>query len=179
MRLRSLSFFVAASLLAGCTTLDRASVCEHFEHDRQTLHYETLYRYSESDSRTAAANFRARPGRDAVIVRWYTLRVNAPAVRPCEHLYLFKEIYLQRGPLANATLEETREFYTGAGQRIATKKENVTAQLKNTGYYTASVPLPIPESAPPGAYRVVTRLTLKTGAREVTLSTATAEFRVR
>jgi len=170
---------ILSLLLFGCaTTVDRG-VCGRFEQDRQALRYDTFYRYSEQDSRAAAANFKAPPNAKNHSVRWYTLRLNVTEIRPCEHLYLYKELYLQRGPAENVTFEETREFFTAAGKPIATKKENLTAQLKASGYYSAAVPLPIPESAPSGAYRVVSRLVLKTGTREVTLSTATAEFRVR
>lgn len=142
------------------------------------MRYDTLYRYSENDSRAAAANFKPRKTSDPAAVRWYTLRLNTPEIRSCEHLYLYKEMYLQRGRLADATFEEIREFYTGGGQRVATKKENVTRQLKETGYYSAAVPLPIPESAPAGPYRVVSRLVLRANGRETVLATASAEFRV-
>lgn len=141
------------------------------------MQYDTHYRYSERDTRAAAANFK-RPTTDSPAVRWYTLRVNLTEVRPCEHLYLYKELYLQRGAI-DVSFEETRDFYTAAGQRVVSKKENITAQLKDGGYYSAAVPLPIPESAPPGVYRVVSRLMMKSRGRERVLATASAEFRVR
>lgn len=120
-----------------------------------------------------------RPPRAEAVVRWYTLRLNRSTTHACEHLYLIKDLYLQRSR-ETLTLEEQREFYTAHGQLIATKRENVTDQLSKTGYYTASVPLPIPRGAPAGTYRVVSRLiaTLPKG-RAQTLATTTAEFRVQ
>jgi hypothetical protein len=41
------------------------------------------------------------------------------------------------------------------------------------------VPLPIPKEAPPGAYRIVTRLIAKMPSGERTLATTSAEFRVQ
>lgn len=165
-------------LVAGCATFDRG-MCGRFEQDRRSLRYDTLYRYSDHDSRMAAINFKPRSNPASVSVRWYTLRPNVSEIRPCEHLYLYKELYLQRGLTDGVLLEETREFYTAGGQQIATKKENVTGQLKENGYYSSAVPLPIPESAPAGGYRVVSKLVMKLGGRETVLATATAEFRVR
>jgi hypothetical protein len=42
------------------------------------------------------------------------------------------------------------------------KHENLTSQLRQSGRYRASVPLPIPKTAPAGAYYLVSTLTLKT-----------------
>jgi hypothetical protein len=179
-RARTLRCFVlvAVLLIGGCATVgpDR---CDRFEQVRKTTDYDTRYVYSQADTRRAARSFARRQRRTDPAARWYTLRIDRAQARPCEHLYLIKDLYLQRSSKAVA-LEEQREFYTAQGQLITTKREDVTSQLPKTGYYTASVPLPIPSAAPAGTYRIVTHL-IATSAkgRAQTLATTTAEFRVR
>lgn len=169
---------ICAFFLGGCATVDPGA-CGRFDQARQSLSYDTVYRYSDVDTRQALQRF--KPVRDAqpAAVRWYTVRVNTPEIQPCEHLYLYKELYLQRRERDGVRIEETREFYTASGKRVATRKENISAQLKDSGYYTAAVPLPIPETAPAGVYKVVSRLTLrKNGGKETVLGSASTEFRV-
>lgn len=147
---------------------------------RRATNYDTEYVYSDTESRRAAASFTRARRNTPVVARWYTLRTNRARVGVCEHLYLIKDLYLQRKEGTAMTIEEQREFYTAAGQLIATKTENVSHQLTKTGVYTASVPLPIPENAPAGSYRIVSRLVAKIGnSREHTLATANGEFRVK
>lgn len=165
------------ALLAGCATIP-ANDCERFERVRQSMDYDTTYVYSEAETRRAAPRF-ARPPRGAhTAVGWYTLRASPARIRACDHLYLVKDLYLQR--IGNeASLEEQREFYTADGYLIATKHENLTHQLRKPGYYTALVPLPIPEQAPPGTYRVVMRFVGNPGTRaQRVLAETSAEFRV-
>lgn len=170
--------FVAVILLTGCATL-RPDKCEQFDQARKATDYDTVYSYSKAETRRAEHSFAHRPRRDSVAARWYTLRLNRARTHPCEHLYLIKDLYLERSA-RGMTLEEQREFYTAKGQLIATKRENITDQLSKSGFYTASVPLPIPPGAPSGTYRVVTRLiAVLPKERPQTLATATAEFRVQ
>lgn len=176
--MRYIALCVSALWLTGCATVD-PGICGRFDQARHSTRYDTLYRYSETDTRQAQQTF--KPVRDAhpASVRWYTVRVNAGEIQPCEHLYLYKELYLQRQPGDDIVIEETREFYTASGKRVATRKEDMTRQLKSSGYYSAAVPLPIPETAPAGVYKVVSRLTLrKNGAKEIVLGSASTEFRV-
>lgn len=164
--------------LAGCATFD-PDVCARFDAVRGSTSYETVYRYSEADTRNAVRTFKTVARKNTVTVRWYTLRVSADATPRCAHMYLYKDLYIERDA-RSVELEERREFYTASGKLIAVKKEDLSRQLRRSGYYSASVPLPIPEAAPAGRYRVVTRLVLKnaTPGRDRTLATATAEFRV-
>ena len=76
--------------------------------------------------------------------------------------------------------EEIREFYAGDGTLIATKREIMSKQLSASGYYVATVPLPIPRLAPMGKYTVVSKLMVRTaGDRQGTLlAKASAGFRV-
>jgi hypothetical protein len=173
-----LSCAFAAALLSGCATW-APDQCEQFEHVRRSTDYNAAYVYSRTETQRAEQNFARRPRRADAVARWYTLRLNRSTTHACEHLYLIKDLYLQRSGEA-LTIEEQREFYTAQGQLIATKRENVTDQLPKTGYYIASVPLPIPRGAPVGRYRVVSRLiATPPQGRARTLATTTAEFRVQ
>lgn len=167
-----------AALLGGCATVP-SNDCDRFAQTRRITDYDTAYVYVETETRRAAARFARAANPASAAAPWYTLRVNRTRIRACEHLYLIKDLYLQRTGDAGLVLEEQREFYTAAGQLIATKRETLTAQLTKAGYYTASVPLPIPPKAPAGAYRVVTRLLARTGqGAEQILAQTSAEFRV-
>lgn len=143
------------------------------------MRYDTLYRYSEADTQSAAKSFAPARAGEAVAARWYTLRTNRTQIRACDHLYLTKDLYLLRSDAVPLALHEQREFYTADGRLIATKREEVTQQLKSSGFYSASVPLPIPQEAPPGSYRIVTRLIAKLAEGDRTLATTSAEFRVQ
>lgn len=166
-------------LTSGCATVGTyigTDKCARFDQIRKSTSYDTVYSYSQSETRRAERNFVRRPRRAHATVRWYTLQLNRTRTEPCEHLYLIKSLYIQRSS-QSLTFEEQREFYTAKGQLIATKRENITEQLSKSGFYTASVPLPIPRNAPAGSYRVVSHL-LVTAARgrSQTLATASTEF---
>jgi len=166
------------AVMTGCATV-HPDVCARFDAARASTSYDTEYRYSEADTRNAVWSFRPLKRKAPAEVRWYTLRISADAVARCEHLYLYKDLYIERDS-RSIQIEEQREFYTSSGKLIAVKKENLSAQLRRAGYYSASVPLPIPEAAPAGRYRVVTRIVLKdAGRKDRTLAAASAEFRVR
>ncbi len=166
------------ALLGGCATVPQND-CDRFEQARRATVYDTVYVYSDAETRRAAARFARAAAKAGIAVPWYTLRMSHARIRPCDHLYLVKDLYLQRIGDDAAGLEEHREFYTAEGKLIATKRETLTRQLRKAGFYTASVPLPIPSSAPPGAYRVVMRLVAraKNGTERIVAQTS-AEFRV-
>jgi hypothetical protein len=77
-------------------------------------------------------------------------------------------------------LEEVREFYTDPGTLITTKTESVGDQFQVSGYYAAELPLPIPQKAPPGKYRIVSKLIMKTKnkSKGIVLARANATFQV-
>lgn len=167
----SLSFFpsnrLVLSILTGlcllttaCATF-RQETCAQFEERRKETDYRTQYRFSDSDSETAASNFKQLPRGKSAAVRLYKMQLDPPAIKTCNQLVIHKEIYLQRTADKKLVLEEVREFYTGDGTLIATKTESIGDQLRTTGYYTGNTPLPIPENAPSGKYRIVSKLVLK------------------
>ena len=149
-----------ALLISGCAGW-REMNCTQFEESRKEADYTTQYRFLEADSETAARNFKPLPKSASAVVRQYKVRVDPPAIKSCNHLAIHKEIYLQRKADRNLALEEVREFYTADGALIATKTESIGDQLRTSGFYSGNALLPIPEKAPPGKYRIVSKLVLK------------------
>jgi len=171
---------VGLSLLAsGCATI-REETCEQFEANRKDTDYSTQYQFSEPDSETAAKNFKPLPRGANAVVRLYRIHLDPPKIKPCRHLTIRKEIYLQQSARLNRTLEEVREIYTSDGALIAAKTESVGDRLRTSGYYMGETLLPIPENAPLGKYRVVSKLVLKTKkkSRAIVLAKTSASFQV-
>ncbi|MDO8705037.1 MAG: hypothetical protein Q7J84_08840 [Sulfuricaulis sp.] len=148
-------------LVTGCASFQQQT-CGQFEENRKGTDYTTQYQFSESDSRTAARDFKNLPRGKNVAVHLYKMHIDPPRITPCRHLTIHKEMYLQRTIRANQVLEEVREFYADSGALIATKTETVGGQLRASGYYTGETLLPIPENAPMGKYRIVSKIVLKT-----------------
>lgn len=92
--------------------------------------------------------------------RAYRLEVATPQIMPCNSLKLRKEVFLQRRPDPGMVFTEVREFYAQDGTLIARHSEDVSRQLHASGAYSASLSLPIPAAAPPGTYRIVSKLLL-------------------
>lgn len=167
-------------VISGCATFQEES-CSQFEERRQETDYDTRYRFSESDSETAAHNFKPMPRGAGAVVRLYKMHVDQPRIKPCHDLTMRKEIYLQRTAGKNMVFEEVREFYTARGALIASKTENLSDQLRTSGYYFGDTPLPIPQNAPPGKYRIVSKLVMKTKnnkSRAMLLARTGAGFQV-
>lgn len=166
-------------LVVGCATY-RETACAHLEKNRQETDYTTQYRLTETDSETAGRDFKPLGRGEIAAVRLYKMRVDPPTIKPCRHLTIHKEFYLQRKISVDLVLEEVREFYTAAGVLIATKTESIGSQLHRSGFYAGNTPLPIPEKAPPGKYRIVSKLILKTKNKSPTmvLAKTSASFQV-
>ena len=173
-------FLIGFSLLtSGCATF-RSETCEQFEANRKDADYGTKYQFSESDSDTAAKNFKPLPRGANAVVRLYRVQLDPPKIKPCRHLTIRKEIYLQQSARQSRTLEEVREIYTSDGTLIATKTESVGDQLRTGGYYTGETLLPVPENAPLGKYRIVSKLVMKTKKKSQpsVLAKTSASFQV-
>ena len=73
-------------------------------------------------------------------------------------------------------LNEMREFYAEDGTLIATSTQDISEQVKKSGAYIATTPLPIPKSAPPGKYKIVNKLLFeRRGDRRAPVPIARAE----
>lgn len=169
-----------AMLSASCASLF-APNCARFEEERKQTDYTPRYEYSAAKTRKLAAEVKPLPGNALAAAPLYKAQVDAGPVRHCTHLTIRKELLLQRTDKARAlVIEETREIFTEAGKRIATKTVNLSGQLTQPGYYSAREQLPIPEATPAGKYRVVSRLTYRAGpkAKPAMLARATLDFEV-
>ena len=166
--------------ISGCATFHEET-CAQFEERRKEADYGTQYRFSESDSETAAHNFKPMPRSAGAVVRLYQMSIAQPQIKPCHDLTIRKEVYLQRTTGTNMVIEEIREFYTANGTLIASKTEILSAQLRTSGYYFGDMQLPVPQNAPPGKYRIVSKLVMKSKnnkSRATLLARTSASFQV-
>jgi len=166
-------------LISGCATFQEQT-CEQFEEQRKDTDYTTQYQPATGDPETVGRlsklSLRGKP----VAIRLYKIDIDPPAIKPCNNLTIHKAVYIQRGSSTGQVLEEVREFYTAKGELITTKTESVGDQFRASGYYAAELPLPIPEKAPPGNYRIVSKLIMKTKnkSRGIVLARTNATFQV-
>jgi hypothetical protein len=168
---RFCTLIVLAALLGGCAVL-KPQTCDQFDAKRRQTSYATEYR---RDARTAVKPL--HKGHAALAVE-YNISVDADSVRTCTHVNVRKELTLARREEAGIVIEEASEFYAEDGTRITVKNENLTNQLRESGRYTASVPLPIPRGAPPGRYYLVSTLLLKSKGEAFVLAKTSAYFTV-
>ncbi len=91
----------------------------------------------------------------------YRISINEKQVRPCQNIMIHKELYLRRNRQPNLIFKETREFYAEDGTLIATNTEDLSNQHRGSGLYASQTPLPIPRTAPPGNYLIVSKLALQ------------------
>ena len=167
-----------AALASGCASFLPGN-CERFAEDRKKTDYTTRYKISASRTEDSVKQHPPLPRGSLAVSRHYRIGVSSRETHTCRHITLEKDLYLQRLPGNGAVLEEVREIYTAGGGRIATRTENLTAHLTKTGYYQAEVAFPVPEKTPPGTYRVVSRLLVRTptqGTRQ--LAQAESQFTV-
>jgi hypothetical protein len=120
-------------VISGCATLHEET-CAQFEERRKETDYGTQYRFSESNSETAAHNFKPMPRSASAVVRLYKMQIDQRRIKPCHDLTIRKEVYLQRTAGTNMVLEEVREFYTANGTLVASKTEVLSSQLRTSGY---------------------------------------------
>jgi len=175
------ALFALALLGSGCATLlPPSGKCEQFKTKQKKIDYDTTYRLLSDETKSAASNFRPLPKGWNASARLYRVHISPEQTTACDHLVIHKELYLQRLKHPRLIVEELREIYTADGVLIADKKENLSQQLDATGYYIASVPLPIPEGAPAGTYRIVNKILLRWEGRKKSwrLNETSVNFRV-
>ncbi|OGI44750.1 MAG: hypothetical protein A2150_01595 [Candidatus Muproteobacteria bacterium RBG_16_64_11] len=141
--------------------------CSRYESRANSARYNTLYLPAPKPADTRL-DPRAKPERPlpkgvVAQVAVYKMAFDGDKIKPCSDLSIRKEIVLQRIAQPDLVLREIREFYAQDGTLIATNAEDISTQLATSGVYQAATPLPIPRSAPPGKYRIVSRLLVETG----------------
>lgn len=162
---------LVTTLLGGCAAL-RPQTCEQFDAKRKQTNYATEYRRDNSVG--------VKPiSKGTALAVEYELRADTSQARPCSHVMIRKDLTLARRDDGSGTIEETWEFYAEDGTRITIKNENLTNQLRQSGRYIASVPLPIPRGAPPGKYYVISTLVARArGADAHVLAKTSTNFEV-
>ncbi len=168
------------SALGGCVTLYEGD-CARFEQAHRQRDDKTHYHYEARATGARLLELPPLPAGRRAAAPLYTLALDRRETRPCSHLVMKKTLFLHRTAGQDLVFVEVREFYAAdSGVRITENSENLTEQFRTSMYYTAEVPLPIPAQAPPGRYRIVSKLLLRQGRRQhVLLAEASAEFRVR
>lgn len=168
-----------AGALAGCATLFQPDPCRTFKNESAGINKDTVYRVAASESKVAARDFRPLPDGHVAAARMYRVWVDQSKITPCQFLAIKSSFYLQRAdrPL---WFEEVREFYTKDGYKITENKTELSTTLSRTGFFLGQAPLPIPPAAPPGTYRIVSKLYFRTAPkrRAVLLAEATTVFDV-
>lgn len=109
------------------------------------------------------------------VTRLYEIAPAIPEIKPCRELSIVKRVFLLRRHDPDFVFKEINEFYAADGTLIVTNTQGLTNQLQNSGYYIASDPLPIPQDAPPGRYRLVSKLVLAKKGRKVSFLLASAK----
>lgn len=146
---------VLVALLGGCASLDEFS-CDRHEHSNRGVKPVTTYTAAEPKPNAAAPY--TLPAGSSPQVSTYKITFRPGFTKPCNTITLHKDVVIQRSDEALLVLNEIREFYAEDGTLIATATQDVSAQVKKSGAYTAVTPLPIPRSAPPGKYKIVSKL---------------------
>ncbi len=162
------------ALLSGCATAPRHE-CRIQAAEAGKLDLSTHYHAAAQ-----ALTFGPLPRGFLAQVALYRIGVNRNQIHPCEYLKIRKELYLRRDAHTDLTFTETREFYAQDGTLIASHTEDLSGQLRRSGSYEATTILPIPRSAPPGNYLIVSKLAfhLRGERRRIPLARAEASFEI-
>lgn len=143
------------ALLQACATVDDFG-CDVHEQNARTTKSITTYR--PAPARPNAAPVYSLPAGSVPQVTTYKLTFRPGFTKPCTTVTLHKDVVIQRSDEAQVVLNEIREFYAEDGTLITSATQDVTGQVTKSGSYTATTPLPIPKIAPPGKYKIVSKL---------------------
>ncbi len=175
-----LAFVTAGLLVAGAPA--RASFqCTLYKWRTHDARYSTTYRYAADETRAASTTYKPMPKKGVYArVPLYEIASEPGSIAPCKNLAIRKRLFLQRKDDADYVFLEINEFYADDGTLIVTNIQNLTGQLRQTGYYVAADPLSIPEDAPPGQYQLVSKLLLLKKGRKASflLASATARYEI-
>jgi hypothetical protein len=150
-----LSLFLGALLLAGCAGLEERA-CDAHEERMRGVKPVTVYRAVDPAPGQTAP--RVLPNGSVPMVTTYKLSFKPRFTKPCTSLDLLKDVTVQRSVETAVVLNEIREFYAEDGTLIASNSQDISAQVNRSGVYVATTPLPIPKAAPPGKYKIVSKL---------------------
>ena len=144
-----------ALLVHGCASMDDFG-CDVRAQNARSAKPITTYR--PAPPRPNAAPPYSLPAGSVAQVSTYKLTFRPGFTKPCTTVAIHKDVVIQRSDEAQVVLNEVREFYAEDGTLIATANQDVSEQVGKSGSYRATTPLPIPKSAPPGKYKIVSKL---------------------
>lgn len=166
--LRTPTAIASLLLLNACAGLEALDLfgdeCSRYESRTKSARYNTLYKPVSKPADAQAKPAKPLPKGVWAQVPVYKMSFDGDKIQPCSDLSIRKEILVQRGDQPDLIIKEIREFYAQNGTLITTNAEDISAQLASSGSYQTVTPLPIPRTAPPGKYRIVSRLTIETKA---------------
>jgi len=143
------------SLLAGCATTNDFGCDMHESRMREAKPVTTYQAVSPKPGQLAP---RVLPAGSAPQAPTYTMTFKPGFTKPCTTVTLRKDVVILKSSDNDVTFSEIREFYAEDGTLITTSTQNITEQVKHSGIYIATTPLPIPRNAPPGKYKIVSKL---------------------
>lgn len=146
---------VFLSLLAGCVTTDDFACDMHESRMRETKPLTTYRAVSPKPGQVAP---RALPVGSIPQAPTYSMTFKPGFTKPCTTVTLRKDVVILRSNHNDVTLSEIREFYAEDGTLITSSTQNISDQVKHSGIYIATTPLPVPRNAPPGKYKIVSKL---------------------
>lgn len=146
---------VSLVLLAGCATTGDFGCDMHESRMRETKPVTTYRAVSPKPGQLAP---RVLPAGSTPQAPTYSMTFKPGFTKPCTTVTLHKDVVILRSSGNDVTLSEIREFYAEDGTLITSSTQNITDQVKHSGIYIATTPLPIPRNAPPGKYKIVSKL---------------------
>ena len=152
---RAASVVALALLIHGCANMDNFGCDVRTQNARATKPITT---YRPAQPRPNAAPPYSLPDGSVAQVSTYKLTFRPGFTKPCTTVTLHKDVVIQRSNETHLILNEVREFYAEDGTLIATANQDISEQVSKSGAYRATTPLPIPKSAPPGKYKIVSKL---------------------
>jgi len=154
IRHAGLFVLLLTSLLGGCASISNFS-CDMHESQTRGVKPVTTYTLATPQGSTAP---RRLPVGSVAQAPVYKITFKPGFTKPCTMLTLHKDVIIERSDEAGVILTEIREFYAENGTLITTATQDISDQVKKSGIYVATTQLPIPKSAPPGKYKIVSKL---------------------
>lgn len=146
---------LATAFLASCASMQNFS-CDMHESRTRGVKPFTVYEFQEPKPGQVGA--RTLPTGSTVQAPTYKMQFKPRYGQPCTTLMVQKEVVLLRSADNDVFLTEIREVYAEDGTQITTHTQDISEQVRRSGTYLATTPLPIPKGAPDGKYRVVSKL---------------------
>lgn len=151
----SLLVLLLSGLLGSCASIQDFSCDMHESQSRGVKPFTT---YTLIATPKGSREPEILPAGSVTQAPVYKISFKPGFTKPCTTLILHKEVTIRRSGEPGLVMNEIREFYAENGTLITTATQDISDQVKKSGRYIATTPLPIPKTAPPGKYKIVSRL---------------------